>query len=68
LVGRELAKLHLGLRTADDPHGWLDEPSHGTPRVLLPTLVALGRLDAGLAQRMLLPSIGGDSECARQTR
>jgi aminoglycoside phosphotransferase (APT) family kinase protein len=51
-VGRELAKLHLGVRAVEDPRGWLDEPAHGTPRALLPTLVALGRLDAALAQRI----------------
>jgi aminoglycoside phosphotransferase (APT) family kinase protein len=51
-VGRELARLHLGVRAVNDPHGWLHASAPAEPRSLLPGLVANGRIDRQLADRL----------------
>ncbi|HEX4457953.1 MAG TPA: aminoglycoside phosphotransferase family protein [Polyangia bacterium] len=45
-IGRELARLHAGVRACPDPRGWLDTPSLGDPREALVSLATRGQLVA----------------------
>jgi aminoglycoside phosphotransferase (APT) family kinase protein len=51
-VGRELARLHLGVRAVNDPHCWLHASAPAEPRALLPGLVETGRIERPLAERL----------------